>query len=348
MKKDCANKKEEKENANMKKKVMFTALALGAASMMLTGFDSAATAEDVMEKYMEANQTLPDFSADVDMQLAVGIGINMQGVNMNMDLSLLSNLAMDFIKDPLSAKIGGSMSLTLPGENAENIDMQIYLVPAEDGGMDCYAYTDADGEAEWEYEAVPAEQMEQITALLANPQQFSASGLPGTIALADEAVDVNGVSCYELTNTVTWADLEPLVTEALESSGQTEDLEDMQTLLSQAGMYLEGIQINMMLDIDAETYRVMKVSMNLDGSDLSMLNQILAYSMAQTDDDGNAVFPEVSLDLSNLYMEIVYDYTAPAPITVPEEGLAAKAEDDGNSLSDLAEQALENVENTAE
>lgn len=327
----------------MKKSVLFTVLALGAGSMMLTGFDSAATAEDVMEKYQEVNQTLPSFSADTNLNLAVGIGMNMQGVNMNMDLAMLGDLSMDFIKDPLSMKIGGSMSVTLPGETAESIDMQIYMVPAEDGGMDCYAYTNAEGEGEWAYEAVPADQMQTITDLMANPQLYQ-NELPGTVSLAEEAVEVNGVSCYELTNTMTWADLEPVITEAMNATMEADDQEELQSVLSMVGMYAEGIQMNMVMDIDVETYRVMKAHLDFAGSDMSMLNQILAYAFSDTDDDGNAVFPEVSLDLSNLYMDIVYDYTEPAAITVPEEGLTAKTDNAGDFLEDLAEDALDEAE----
>ena len=159
-----------------------------------------------------------------------------------------------------------------------------------------------------------------------------------------DSVDVNGVSCYELTDTITWDDLEPLITQALEASGEASENEEIQSVLSMAGMALDGIQLNMIIDIDAETYYPMKARIDFTGSDLSMLCQMLAYSFADTDDEGNAVFPEISLDISNLYMEMAYNYTEPADITVPEEALSAKENSDGdNTLSELADEALEEV-----
>ena len=50
-----------------KKSFLISAALLGAASFMLTGFDSAATVEDVMAKYMEASQSLTEFSADATL-----------------------------------------------------------------------------------------------------------------------------------------------------------------------------------------------------------------------------------------------------------------------------------------
>ena len=327
----------------MKKKIMLTALVLGAGSMMLTGFDSAATAEDVMANYMEASKTISGFQADVDMNLAVGLAINMDGVNMNMDISLLSDMAMDYLKDPMSVKIDGSMTLSVPGEDTENVSMQVYMVPGDQGDWECYAYANDGSEGEWEYTSIPADQMEQILAL-ANSAELDYSQLPGTTTLAGEAADVNGISCYELTNTMTYADLEPIITQALEATGETEDIEEIQSALSMAGMALDGVQLNTIIDIDAETYLPMKVRIDLKGSDFSMLSQILAYSFADTDDEGNAVFPEISLDLSDLYMEFIYDYTEPAEFAVPEEGLAAKADSDGDdTLIELEDKLMDEI-----
>ena len=115
----------------MKKKMLITALALGTGTMMLAASVQAATAEEIMEKYMEASQNAAAFSADVDMNLAIGLGITMEGVSMNMDMALLGDLAMDYIKDPLSMQLDGSMSITIPGEEEESVALQLYMVPEE-------------------------------------------------------------------------------------------------------------------------------------------------------------------------------------------------------------------------
>ena len=262
---------------------------------------------------------------------------------MNMDISLLGDMAMDYLKDPMSVKVDGSMTLSVPGEDTENVSMQVYMVPGDQGDWECYAYADDGSESEWEYTSIPADQMEQILAL-ANSAELDYSQLPGTTTLAEEAADVNGITCYELTNTMTYADLEPIINQALEATGETEDTEEIQSTLSMVGMALDGVQLNTIIDIDAETYLPMKVRIDLKGSDFSMLSQILAYSFADTDDEGNAVFPEISLDLGDLYMEFIYDYTEPAEITVPEEGLAAKADSDGDdTLIELEDKLMDEI-----
>lgn len=88
----------------------------------------------------------------------------------------------------------------------------------------------------------------------------------------------------------------------------------------------------------------MKVRIDMNGSDLSALSQILAYSLAQSDDEGNTIFPDITLDISNLYLEATYDYSAPEEIVVPEEGLQAKTDSDGdNTLSDLADDVMDEI-----
>lgn len=327
----------------MKKKVLLSALLMGASAMMLTGFDSAATAEDVMAKYAEATKAISDFSADVDMNLAVGIGMDIEGVGMNMDVALLGDLAVDFIKEPLSAKLDGALSLSIPGEEEENVEVQVYAVPGDDGALDCYAHVNDGGESDWEYTFVPSEQMSEITNMM-NNAEVDMTQLPGTLSLGAEAVDLNGVSCYELTNTITYADLETMISEALVASGQFGNEEEVQSTLAIVSMAVSDLQLNSVLYIDAATYLPIKARIDFNGSDLTALCQILSYSFAQTDDEGNTIFPDLTLDISNLYMEMTYDYTAPEEIVVPEEGLQEKADSDGDdSISDLTDDIVDEI-----
>lgn len=322
----------------MKKTRLFAAALFGAGAMLLTGFDSAATAEDVMEKYAQATKEATDFSAVMDLNLAVGIGMDVEGVNMNMDVALLGDLAMDFIKEPLSAKLDGAFSLTIPGEEMEDAKTQMYMVPGDNGSWDCFAYVNDGDDAEWEYSFIPADEMNQMLELL-NTTEADMSQLPGTLSLAADAVDINGISCYELTNTITYADLEPLLTEALVASGQFGDEEQVQSTLALVSMALSDIQLNMVINLNTATYLPVKARIDFDGSNLTALSQMLSMTFAQTDAEGNAIFPDLTLDISNLYIEMTYDYTTPDPITVPAEGLQEKAESDGDdSLLDLVDE----------
>ena len=328
----------------MKKKMLITALALGTGTMMLAASVQAATAEEIMEKYMEASQNAAAFSADVDMNLAIGLGITMEGVSMNMDVALLGDLAMDYIKDPLSMQLDGSMSITIPGEEEESVALQLYMVPEEDGSLGCYAYADEGDGGEWEYTAVPAEQLEQVMTLIAS-QELDITQLPGTLTLGQEGIEIDGTSCTELKNTITYADLEPIISQALEAAAaeDSDAVAELESSLSIVSMALDGLQLNSTVLVADDTSLPMKVAIDFAGSDLSMLNQILAYSFADTDDEGNAVFPEIALDISNLYIQISYNYDAPAEITVPEEGLAAKAYGDTDTLSEALEDAVDEI-----
>lgn len=322
----------------MKKRGLIAALLLGASAMMLTGFDNAATAEDVMEKYAEATKETTDFSAAMDLNLAVGIGMNIEGFEMNMDVALLGDMNMDFIKEPFSTQIGGNLSLAIPGEEAENVEVQVYMVPGDNGDWDCFAYANEGDDAEWEYSFIPADQMNQILEM-ANTAEFDITQLPGTLSLASEAVDVNGASCYELTNTITYADLEPLLTEALAATGEFGDAEEVEATLALISMAVSDIQLNTVIYVDAATYLPAKAHIDFNGSDVTALSQMLSMAFAETDEEGNMIFPDLALDISNLYLEMTYDYTAPAEITVPAEGLLEKADSDGDdSLLDLVDE----------
>lgn len=322
----------------MKKRGLFAAFLLCTSAAMLTGFDSAATAEDVMEKYAQAAKEATDFRAATDLNLEIGIGMDIDGLNMDMDVSLLGNLNMDFIKEPFSTKLDGSFSLNVPGEEMEDVAVQVYMVPGDNGAWDCFAYVNDGDDADWEYSFIPADEMNQMMELI-NTAEFDMSQLPGTLSLAADAVDVNGISCYEVTNTITYTDLEPLISEALTASGQFGTADDVQSTLALVSMAVSDIQLNVIIDVDTATYLPVKARIDFNGSDLTALSQMLSMIFAQTDDDGKTIFPDLTLDISNLYMEMAYDYTTPAAIEVPAEGLAEKADSDGDeSLLDLVDE----------
>lgn len=327
----------------MKKRILFSALLLGASSMMLTGFDSAATPEDVMAKCTEASKDATDFSANLDMNLAIGIDMTKDGDTQNMDVSILGDLAMDFIEDPLSAKISGTLSATLPGQETVGGELQVYLVPGDEGAWDCFAGFTDEGEVDWEYTKLPAEQMSLITEAL-NSAEADTTQVAGTLSLAPEAVDVNGISCYELTNTITYADIADVLTEALVASGQLGNEEDVQSTMAMVSMAVSGLKLNSILYIDTATYLPAKARIDMNGSDLTALCQMLSYILAETNAEGNAIFPELTMDISDLYYEIIYDYNAPESIQVPEEGLREKADSDGDdNLTDLAKDMVDEI-----
>ena len=66
-------------------------------------------------------------------------------------------------------------------------------------------------------------------------------------------------------------------------------------------------------------------------------------AMAESSDDGPVTMPEISLDVSNAYLEITYDYDTPVDITVPDEALQAKEDASSSETEASSENTLEDT-----
>ena len=316
----------------MKKGLLLGALLLGAASFsMLTGFDSAATAEDVLQKYVDSSKNVEKASADADFVLDASIAV--PAADMTMGLSASGTEAIAMTMDPLAMKADASFDVSMMGQNL-NVKVSIYGVTEEDGSFALYVLTDTgEGDAQWQKTATDAAQIQELIEK-ASTMQLDVSSLPLSFELAPAAVDVNGTECYELYASMGVADLllvaQPYMDQII-PEGQGITAEDIQTI----GSLLSGIQFNISLDVDAETYKPMKVHLDLDGSDWTTIAALLASSFG-TDDAGNPY--EVNLDVNAVALDIVYDYESPVEISVPEEALGA-AEADPDSLLEMVEDA---------
>lgn len=341
-----------------KKSLLISVLVLGASAMMLTGFDSAATAEDVFNKYMEASKVVKQANATMDMNAQIGMSMSSETSGTStLSMGAAGNFDMAFSTEPLSVGMTGSMKVDALGAG-QSVEMQMYLVPDDNDGYDSYVYTNDGTSGEWAYEAVPAEAAAQINELLSNPElmnemmkevtNFDFSQMPGTLSLGDAAVDVNGTSCYQLVYTLTYDDIKPLFLEAMSASGEEADEEFM----AMADAILSGLVCNIEIDIADDTYHPTRLYMDMAGSDLTGISQLISMTMAQSSDDGSMTFPEISLDINSLYVEAIYDYDSPVEITVPADALLAKKtggdtnisaiEDTLNNLEEAAESELEN------
>lgn len=329
----------------MKKHVLVSAavLALGAGSMMLTGFDSAATVDEVVANYNEASKDLNSLSATADMDMGLNLGVDYEGSTLNLAVSLNGNMDISYTKDPLSMAMTGNFTVNAMGEDTA-LEMKSYIVPGDDGCWDTYAWQDDGTGGEWSYEQIPAEQAEElmnmITEAQLDPDQF-----PIEYTLAEEPTDVNGTACYHLSTSIAYDLIQPILEEALSAS--TEDLDDETMAVVEA--MLSGIVFNMEMDVDAETYLPLAASMNMDGSDFSAFSDLIGSMMASTDDEGNPVVPETTLEIPTMEMNMTYDYSAPEEIVLPVEALEAKENPDPEvqDIEDVLDMA-EEMESEAE
>ena len=315
----------------MKKGLLVGALLLGAASFsLLTGFDSAATAEDVMQNYLDASKEVQTVSADADLVLDANITV--PAADMSMGLSASGTESMAMTMDPLALQADASFIISMMGQEM-NVKVSMYGVE-EDGQFALYMLADTgEGDAEWQKTATDSEEIRQVLDQAMN-MKLDASSLPFSFELAPAAVDVNGKECYELYTSVGMSDLlliaQPYI-DQVAPEGESISAEDIQMI----GSLLGGIQFNVSMDVDCETYKPMKVHLDLDGSDWTTIAALIGSSFG-TDDEGNPY--EVNLAVNAVSLDIVYDYETPVEISVPEEALNA-AEADPNSLLDMVEDA---------
>lgn len=310
------------------KKMALTAAALVCAASfgLLTGFDSAATAEDVLAKYSEASKTTTEFTSDI----TVDADIDLEIPEMETSFKVKADGTMDLSAtlDPVAVASLTKANLSLMGQEM-NIGLDMYAVTMEDGSLGLYTKEDMGEGAEWSFTSSESPvSLDELTEM-AQKVNIDFSQLPVTFTMAEEAVDVNGKSCYELTSSLTPDDIVALVQYAFKYASETageempvseEDLESVTAMAS----YIQGLLLNITIDIDTETYKPVRLRIDFDGTDWAAIAPIIASLMDMTNEEG--VPYTLNITANSLYAEFLYNYDEPVVIEVPEEALAAAAE----------------------
>lgn len=315
--------------------------AIFSASMVMGSFAGEITVEEVLENYAAASAEVTEMNAT-----AAGVAditLSMPEQDMTMGISGNIDMDMSVALDPIAAEITGSMEGSAMGQGGK-ADMHVYMVPAEDGSLATYAGVDMGEGMEWALTTIDAESVEQFKELLAN-KAMDFSAMPVEFELADELVEVEGTDCYELVAALTWEDMLAIFQMAVEQAGDAVPegtLPDEETLQA-LGTMLGGLQVNMTIDVDAETFRPAYARIDFDGSDWVTLGAVLASVMGATDEEGNLL--PLTLDVTDLYLEYFYDYETPVEIEVPQEVIDS-AEDMGSTsdLSGVAEEMVGELE----
>ncbi|MDD3796056.1 MAG: hypothetical protein PHE06_08845 [Lachnospiraceae bacterium] len=332
----------------MKKKLLISAVILGASAMMLTGFDSEATVDDVIKNYTEAGKNAKEFSAAIDLAAKASVSMTSETSGTStMSMGMSGSLNAAYLMDPLSMSVDGSLTVDAMGVG-QDMTMQMYTVTGDDGGLDSYVKatsSNAEESTGWEYSSVEADEVKQLTDLMTG-NDFDLSQLPFTFTLGDSAVDVNGTSCYQLLATMTYDELKPFLIEAMSAAGEEDELDE--DGWSMVDAIMSGFVINMEIDIADDTYLPAKMHIDMDGSDFTAISQLFAYSMAESAEDGSLTLPEIALDVSSLYIDAVYDYTTPVDITVPADALLAKTTDNDSNVSSIGDMVEDIAEDVSE
>lgn len=318
----------------MKKKLLLGLFTLGTISM-LCGFDSAETTDSVMDKMNEASTSIDSMSADMKMNLDAAINLSDGTSTSSLAMVVTADFGIDYTMDPLAMKMNGTMNLSTLGQN-QQISMQTYGVTYEDGAFETYSYTQetADEPGEWVY----ASEDIDLTALMEQSKAMSAADLAEwglTFELAPEAADIDGKECYQLTAVMDANTISTILDKVSEMTG--EDLESDEVALAMS--YLEGLKMNMTYYVDTTTYLPVSFHMDMNDSDLSVLNSLLATTLASESEGTTAelILNEFSIDMTTTYGDV-------AEITVPQEALDAVAAGDAESLDDMVDDIADAAE----
>lgn len=328
----------------MKKRLLVGLISLGTASM-LCGFDSAETAESILNKVNEASASIEDMSMvmgmNVDATVNIGDGTNVSSINIQMS----GDFDIDYIMNPLAMAMEGTMSLSTFGQ-AQDIAMKNYMITNENGDLEMYTYTEdsTTGEAGWVYSDAAElgldldmdALMEQSRAVTA--EEMAAWGI--VYELAPEAADVNGTECYLLTCTIDMDTINTVLEKVAALTG--EDLSANEEV-AQAMALMTGLQVDMDYYVDTATFNPVRLHMDMNESDLSTINELIQVMLNSNLEEG-ATPTTVELTLNDLSIDADVSYGGVEAITVPEEAIAAIEAGEAVSVEEVVEEAAAVVE----
>ncbi len=325
----------------MKKRVLTGVLVLGAATM-LCGFDSAETADSVLDKMQEASSTQTDMTMGMAMNVDVAVNMDDGENTASLPITLTADLDIAATTEPLAMQMEGNVKMSALTQD-ESITMKMYGVTNDEGAFETYIYQDdaTTGEAGWVYGSDDsinyAELMEQSKSMATNASDLTEYGL--TFELAPEAADFEGTECYLLTTTIDTETLNTILTKSGELTGQ--DLTADENYAMVLAM-LDGLKMNISYYVSTADFMPVGIHIDMNDSDLTTLTSVIEGLFAGAAEDDAAattvelVLNDVSIDASTTYGDI-------EPITVPEEAIAAVESGEAQSLDSLEEDVTNEI-----
>jgi len=306
---------------------------------MLCGFDNTQTANDVLQKTQDATKNVAGATMTMKMNLDGALNVSDGSTTSTLQAKLTGNFDLAANMDPYGMKMEGNVEMSFFGQN-QTVDLEMYGLTNEDGAFDSYIYTkdSATGEGQWQHTTDSSIDYSQLINLSNsfNVSDYADWGL--TFELAPEAAEVDGKECYLLTAVIDKDALNTLINKSSELTG--EDLSS-DTDVATALAYLDGISLKLQYYIDTTTYLPVSMHMDLNDSDLTNLNALLAGALASSSDDTSTA----ELVLNDLSFDISCTYGDAVDITVPDEAIQA-AQDVENPVTSI-EDAVGEIESEA-
>lgn len=319
----------------MKKRVLFVLAALGTASM-LCGFDSAETADSVFEKMQAASVEASSTATDMDMNVDVAVNIGDGSTTSTLGIAMGGTFSADVTMDPLAVGMEGSVDLSTFGQT-QTLTMKMYSVTNEAGELESYVYTEDSslGEGAWTYDNSGAlgldldAAMEQVKGLTA--QDYAEWGFEFT--LAPEAADVDGTECYVLSSTIDADTFGTIIDKASTLTGQ--ELAD-DASVAQVLALLEGLKIDLDYYVDTTSYLPVKMHMDMNDSDLTMIGQLVQSMMGSSEDSTTTI----DIVINDLSVDAVMSYNTVDEVVVPADAIAAVESGEASSMQDIVDAAM--------
>ena len=333
----------------MKKHIVLGLISgTAAAAMMLSGFDSAMTVQELHRKSQEAQAAKN--SATVSMQMeadaALQIGTDSSTAT-KASLNGNADLTISYTLDPFQMKMEGNVKGTALG-NTVDATLSEYFVTDDDGSGIIYANLDTGNGGSWEASRVGKDQMQTVQEALAasksgdysklKEQGFDAQALLDQVekvtTLAPEAVTTGNQECYEMTSTISGSLLSGMLTDVMNSSlsnASGDGLDDQKRQIAED--ILKSLSVNTKEDYNTETFLPVHMEMDLSGSDFSGLVSRIE-SLIRAGYTGSAAEPEepqLSVTVNTLKASADYDFDAPVSIEVPEEARNTPVSESGLS-----------------
>ena len=337
---------------------MFAVTAAAVSSfLLLSGFDSTLTAEDVLEKSRGAWEQAGGFTAAVVADADLSIDVVAGEATQSLPIKGNADYEVQYIAEPFALSVCGNASGDAPAMGmAGGIEMDAYIVEQEDGSGISYIRMPITGDNAWHAATITAEDLSQMKEGLAAamkgeaPADLNVSGIDlsgiieqisGDMLLSSEPVSVDGVDCYEISKSIDGETLSGILSQVASSIPQAgldeASLSAFQTLFS-------GLKADVFTDCSVEDFVPMYAEIDLSGSDFNTIGQMVGSMMGMGGSEDSTQVPQVNVAVNALRCTVSY-YEVPEEITVPEEALMTEVET-MISVSDLT--GMDSTEPAAE
>ena len=268
----------------------------GPTAVWVRDLEEDLTAEEVAGNVVEAMTTVDSIA--FESKAVFLTGVSAQGISMDMEMNISINAEMT--DDPRAAHMLMALDVSVLGESMVE-EMEMYAVPKEDGGTVTYTRESTDGETgEWEVSEDDSLDMMEGGLFVPTIYEKIADGRIEA-DLSDEVVSYNGIDCYRLDFVLQGEDLSSMSSYMMTGGSET-------GLLDTEGMDLETMEAPVTAFVNADDFTLAGMWMDCRPMAEAMMEELMGM-------DGE----EVSLDVRQFDMEIVYTGYDVDEITPPEE-----------------------------